>query len=123
LLTLTVTQLYVTAATCGDTISTPDPYAQFVFDDANPPRTADTGACSSTTLCEPPSNMIQNVQASWLTDGKTTFSGWDNNTFSSNEACWTGPYSFPAPLAVMGTYQIPVNTYSNPGMEFALSAQ
>ncbi len=122
MLTLTVTQLYVTAAWCNDTVSTPNPYGVLVFDDVNPPRTASTGVCSS-PVCEPPSNQILHVQASWLTDGLTTYAAWDNNTFSSNYKCWGGPYPFTAPLAVMATYAIPVMGSSTPGMEFALTAE
>jgi hypothetical protein len=121
---MTVTQLYVTAATCHDTFSTPVPYFQIVFDDPSPATTVTTGTCSGAPPCEPPNNQIQHIRASWLTDGKTAISGWDENTFSSNVDCWEGPLALPAPLARQATYTVPVTGYgTTPGVTFALSPE
>jgi hypothetical protein len=109
--TLTVTQIYVMAASCGDTSSTPNAYATITFRDPSPNVTDTTGYCSEAPCAPGSPHQFQHIQASWLTDGSTLYLGWDHNTFEAHGACWGGPFPFAAPLAVEGTYQIPVGGY------------
>jgi hypothetical protein len=125
MLTITVNEL--TGSTCNAHLHTPEPYGEFVFNDAKPASVVTTGVCAATsTVCEL-SFQIPHVLASWLTDGSTTVDVRDDSkaAIPQGEECW-GPtvLTLPAPLPVASPrYTVKVPGYSDPGMTFTLSAE
>jgi hypothetical protein len=124
---MTITQVEVTSSSCNDSFSTPSPYGKVDFPQVMPEVIVATAACSSTTICTPaaPYNVVQHVKASYLTDGQTTFSGWDQNSLSSDYECWGGPYYWGngGALPKMPIYVVPVTGYPGPGMKFSVTPE